>query len=52
MTAAAEAAVVGSALVERILANLDDAGQAKPGLVEDVLAFVAELASGRAKRAA
>jgi len=42
----ADAAVVGSALVERVAANLDDAGKAKPGLVEDVLALVRELSGG------
>lgn len=42
----AEAAVVGSALVERVAANLDEQGQAKPDLVEDVLGFVRELADG------
>lgn len=43
---AADAAVVGSALVERIKANLDDQDQAQPDLVEDVLGFVRELAAG------
>ncbi len=52
VTAAAEAAVVGSALVERVRANLDAAGKAKPGLAEDLLAFVASLAKGVARRAA
>ena len=52
VTQAAEAAVVGSALVERVKANLDAAGKARPGLAEDVLAFVASLAKGVAKRAA
>ncbi len=42
----ADAAVVGSALVERVRANLDDQGKARPGLVEDVLGFVRELAGG------
>ena len=42
----ADAAVVGSALVERVRANLDKAGGASPGLVEDVLSFVRELAGG------
>ncbi|MGO1119898.1 tryptophan synthase subunit alpha [Rhodovibrionaceae bacterium A322] len=46
-TASAEAAVVGSALVDRIKSNLDGDGKAKPGLVEDVLSFVRELASGK-----
>ncbi|MEX2199899.1 MAG: tryptophan synthase subunit alpha [Dongiaceae bacterium] len=42
----ADAAVVGSALVERIAAHLDAKGRAKPGLVEDALAFVSSLAAG------
>lgn len=42
----ADAAVVGSALVERIAANLDENGKAKPGLVEDVLGMVGGLANG------
>lgn len=42
----ANAAVVGSAIVERVLANLDENNLAKPGLVEDVLGFVRELADG------
>ena len=42
----AEAAVVGSAIVRRIEANLDAAGKAKSGLVPDVLGFVSELAAG------
>jgi|TARA_R110002072_G_scaffold45001_4_gene125387 tryptophan synthase alpha chain len=46
-TASADAAVVGSALVDRIQANLDGDGKAKPGLVEDVLTFVSKLASGK-----
>lgn len=50
---AADAAVVGSALVERIRANLDDGGKAKEGLVEDVVGFVGSLAEGvRGGRAA
>jgi tryptophan synthase alpha chain len=44
VAAVADAAVVGSALVERIRANLDARGRAKPGLVEDVLGLVGELA--------
>ncbi len=35
----ADAAVVGSAIVERIASNLDADGKARPGLVEDVLAL-------------
>jgi tryptophan synthase alpha chain len=42
----ADAAVVGTALVERLAANLDGDGHARPGLVGDVLALVAELAAG------
>ncbi len=42
----ADAAVVGSAVVERLKAGLDEAGRAKPGLVEDVLDFVRSLAEG------
>jgi tryptophan synthase alpha chain len=41
---AADAAVVGSAIVGRIAAGLDEQGKAKPGLVEDVLKFVESLA--------
>ena len=42
----ADAAVVGSALVDRIAANLDASGRARPGLVKDVLGFVAGIADG------
>lgn len=42
----ADAAVVGSALVERVAANLDDAGKPKSGLVEAVLGDVKALAAG------
>ncbi|HYD66642.1 tryptophan synthase subunit alpha [Azospirillum sp.] len=42
----ADASVVGSAIVSRIAANLDADGKAKPGLAEDALAFVRELAAG------
>jgi tryptophan synthase alpha chain len=42
----ADAAVVGSALVQRVAANLDEAGNPKPGLVEAVLADVRALAAG------
>jgi len=41
-----DAAVVGSAIVGRIVDNLDDDGKAKPGLVNEVLGFVKELADG------
>jgi len=46
VTAVADAAVVGSAIVQRIAGNLDDSGAARPGLVEDVLGMVRELAGG------
>jgi tryptophan synthase alpha chain len=42
----ADAAVVGTALVQRVAASLDDQGRAKAGLVEAVLADVASLARG------
>ncbi|HKW52716.1 MAG TPA: tryptophan synthase subunit alpha, partial [Stellaceae bacterium] len=50
----ADAAVVGSALVERVAANLDGAGKAKPGLVAAVIDAVKALALGvrGARRAA
>ncbi|KAF0119350.1 MAG: tryptophan synthase alpha chain [Rhodospirillaceae bacterium] len=41
----ADAAVVGSAVVRRLAAGLDAQGQARPGLVEDVLSFVHTLAA-------
>ena len=44
MSAVADGAIVGSAIVNRIAANLDAEGQAKAGLVDDVLGFVADLA--------
>jgi tryptophan synthase alpha chain len=43
---AADAAVVGSAIVDRLAMNLDPQGNAKPGLVEAVLADVRALAEG------
>jgi tryptophan synthase alpha chain len=43
---AADAAVVGSVLVERVGLNLDPAGNAKPGLIEAVLADIRALAAG------
>jgi tryptophan synthase alpha chain len=43
---AADAAVVGSAVVDRLALNLDPAGNAKPGLVEAVLADIRALAVG------
>lgn len=42
----ADAAVVGSALVAKVVDNLDSDGKAKPGLVDGVLGFVKELADG------
>ncbi len=42
----ADAAVVGSALVDRVAAGLDGDGKAKAGLVDGVLGLVAELAEG------
>ena len=42
----ADAAVVGSALVEQVRLNLDEEGRAKPGLVEQVLGSVRALAQG------
>jgi tryptophan synthase alpha chain len=46
IASAADAAVVGSALVERVKANLDSGGRPTKGLVDDVLGFVGELAEG------
>lgn len=40
----ADAAVVGSAIINLIASNLDAQGKAKPGLVADVLSFVESLA--------
>ncbi|WP_448192797.1 tryptophan synthase subunit alpha [Azospirillum sp. sgz301742] len=42
----ADAAVVGSAIVSRVAANLGEDGVAQPGLVADVLGFVRELSAG------
>lgn len=42
----ADAAVVGSAVVKIIADNLDDDGRPAPGLVDKVLSFVQELATG------
>jgi tryptophan synthase alpha chain len=42
----AEAAAVGTALVDRLAQNLDPAGKAKPGLVDAVLADISALAKG------
>jgi tryptophan synthase alpha chain len=43
---AADAAAVGSALVDRLAQNLDPDGKAKPGLVDAVLTDIAALAKG------
>jgi tryptophan synthase alpha chain len=43
---AADAAVVGSALVQRLAANLGRDGRAEPGLVDAVLADISALAAG------
>ena len=42
----ADAAVVGSAIVRQIEANLDENGKAKPGLVDAVLDFTRTLSQG------
>ena len=42
----ADAAVVGTAIVERVVAGLDGEGRPKPGLAGPVLDFVRELAAG------
>jgi len=42
----ADAAVVGSAIVDRVQAGLDTAGRAQPGLADDVLGFVRSLSNG------
>jgi tryptophan synthase alpha chain len=42
----ADAAVVGSVLVNTVAENLDEAGNAQPGLVDQVLSRVGDLASG------
>ena len=46
VAAVADAAIVGSALVERIAAGLDEGGGATPGLVTGVLDLVRELKQG------
>jgi tryptophan synthase alpha chain len=43
---AADAAAVGTAVVDRLALNLDPAGNAKPGLVDAVLADIRALAAG------
>ena len=56
VAAVADAAVVGSALVDTVADNLDEAGKPRPGLAAAVLALVGDLARGvrgaRMKRAA
>jgi len=42
----ADGAVIGSAVIDRIAANLDGEGRATPAVVPKVLEFVAELARG------
>ncbi len=42
----ADAAVVGTAIVERVKAGLDDQGKAKPDLVPGVFAYIKALADG------
>jgi tryptophan synthase alpha chain len=49
--AVADAAVVGSAIVDRIAADLDERGRAKPGLTTHVLDFVRTLSGGLRARA-
>ena len=46
VSAIADAAVVGSAIVDRIVAGLDDDGRPAAGLAGSVLDFVRELAAG------
>ena len=46
VSAVADAAVVGSAIVERVVAGLGEDGRAGPGLAGSVLSFVGELAAG------
>ena len=46
VAAVADAAVVGSALVEQVRRQLDEQGRAKPELVDAVLQSVSDLAKG------
>ena len=46
IAAVADAAVVGTGIVDRVKAGLDANGQATPGLVEGVLTYVRDLAQG------
>ena len=42
----ADAAVVGTAIIDRVKAGLDDKGKAKPDLVPGVFAYIRALAEG------
>ena len=42
----AAAAVVGSAVIDKLAASLDETGAATPALIPNVLAFITELANG------
>ena len=46
VAAIADAAVVGSAVIERLKSGLDEEGRARPGMVADVLDFIGALAAG------
>ncbi len=46
MARVADAAVVGTALVDKLAAGLNDRGVPLPGLVEGVLGMVRDLADG------
>ena len=46
MASVADAAVVGSALVDRVAKHVDENGSGGPDLVDDVLSFVTELSDG------
>ena len=46
VAAVADAAVVGSALVDTVASNLDEAGRPRPGLAAAVLNLVGDLARG------
>ena len=46
VAAIADAAVVGSSVIERLKSGLDEQGRAKPSMVADVLDFVRALAAG------
>ena len=46
ITGSADAAVVGSSIVNKIADQLDEAGHAGPDLIANVLSFVSELAHG------